>query len=140
MYKTYEYKKQKFVYFLKKVLTKELMFVYNMCIEKMFARGGLDMKIVNKKKFLATNIVIMLFIFITLLFISKCTLSHADITYTKTYIEFGDTLWNIAQEQQNNNNYYKDKEIREIINDIKKVNNLKSCNLSVGQEIKIPTI
>ena len=36
--------------------------------------------------------------------------------------------------------YYKDKEIREIINDIKKVNKLKSSNLSVGQEIKIPTI
>ncbi len=97
------------------------------------------MKIVNKKKFLTTNIVIILFIFTILLLISKCTLSHADIEYTKTYIEYGDTLWNIAQEQQNNNNYYKDREIREIISDIKKVNNLKSCNLSVGQEIKIPT-
>lgn len=96
------------------------------------------MKIVNKKKFLTTNIVMILFIFIILLLISKCTLSHADIEYTKTYIEYGDTLWNIAQEQQNNNNYYKDREIREIITDIKKVNNLKSCNLSVGQEIKIP--
>lgn len=96
------------------------------------------MKIVNKKKFLTTNIVIILFICIILLLISKCTLSHVDITYTKTYIEFGDTLWNIAKEQQNNNNYYKDKEIREIISDIKRVNNLKSCNLSVGQEIKIP--
>ncbi|HBC85289.1 MAG TPA: hypothetical protein DCZ30_07930 [Clostridiales bacterium] len=96
------------------------------------------MKIVNKKKFLTTNIVIILFIFIILLLISKCTLSHADIEYTKTYIEYGDTLWNIAQGQQNNNNYYKDREIREIITDIKKVNNLKSCNLSVGQEIKIP--
>lgn len=98
------------------------------------------MKIVNGKKFLTTNIIILLFIFIILSFISKCTLSHADITYTKTYIESGDTLWNIAQQQQQNNNYYKDKEIREIVCDIKKVNNLKSCNLSVGQEIKIPTI
>ncbi len=98
------------------------------------------MKIVNRQKFLTTNIVIILFIFILLLFISKCTLSHADIRYTKTYIESGDTLWNIAREQQNNNNYYKNTEIREIISDIKKVNNLKSCNLSVGQEIKIPTI
>lgn len=116
------------------------MFVYNMPIEKMFDTGGLNMKIVNKKKFFTTNIMILLFIFTILFFISKCTLSHTDIIYTKTYIEFGDTLWNIAKEQQNSNNYYKDKEIREIINDIKKVNNLKTCNLSVGQEIKIPTI
>ena len=64
------------------------------------------MKIVNKKKFLTTNIVIILFIFTILLLISKCALSHADTEYTKTYIEYGDTLWNIAQEQQNNNNYY----------------------------------
>ncbi len=97
------------------------------------------MKIINKKKFLTTNIVMIMLILIILIFISKCTLSHVDIGYSKTFIESGDTLWNIAQYQQKSNNYYKNKEIREIISDIKKVNNLKSCNLSVGQEIKIPT-
>lgn len=97
------------------------------------------MKIINKKKFLTTNIVMIMLILIILIFISKCTLSHVDIAYSKTFIESGDTLWNIAQHQQKSNNYYKNKEIREIISDIKKVNNLKSCNLLVGQEIKIPT-
>ena len=98
------------------------------------------MKIINKKKFITTNIIILFFIFIVLCIISRSTLSRSEITFTKTYIEFGDTLWNIAEEQQNQNSYYKDKEIREIINDIKKVNKLKSSNLSVGQEIKIPII
>lgn len=98
------------------------------------------MKIVNKRRFFTTITLIILFVLVNLIFISKCTLSHADINYTETYIELGDTLWNIAQDQQENNNYYKDTEIREIISDIKKVNNLQKSELSVGQKIIIPTI
>ena len=97
------------------------------------------MKIVNKRKFFISNFVILSIIIISLLFVSKYTFSNENISYSKTYIQVGDTLWNIAEEQQSKNKYYKDKEIREIIRDIKKVNNLKSSSLSIGQELKIPT-
>ena len=42
--------------------------------------------------------------------------------------------------QQKNNDYYKDKEIREIIDNLKEVNHLKNSSLNVGQKISIPTI
>lgn len=96
------------------------------------------MRIINKRKFLVSNLIIISIIIISLLFISKYSFSNEKISYSKTYIQVGDTLWNIAEEQQSKNKYYKDKEIREIIRDIKKVNNLKSSDLSVGQELKIP--
>ena len=75
-----------------------------------------------------------------LIYMAKGTFSTNIINYTETYIEEGDTLWKIALIQQKNNEYYKDKEIREIVNDLKKVNNLKKSNLSVNQKIIIPTI
>ena len=75
-----------------------------------------------------------------LIYMSKGTLSTNIVSYTETYVEEGDTLWQIAGNQQNNNEYYKNKEIRDIVSNLKKVNNLKTSNLSVGQKIIIPTI
>jgi len=49
-------------------------------------------------------------------------------------------LWSIAERESENNNYYKDKDVREIIYDLKKINNLSNSNLAEGQEIKIPKI
>ena len=97
------------------------------------------MKIVNKKRFIISNLILFSIAFM-LLYMSKVTLSTNIVNYTETYIEEGDTLWQIALCQQENNEYYKNKEIREIINNIKKINKLKNSNLSVGQKIIIPTI
>ena len=97
------------------------------------------MKITNKKRFIISNLILFSFIFM-LIYMAKGTFSTNIINYTETYIEEGDTLWEIALIQQKNNEYYKDKEIREIVNDLKKVNNLKKSNLSVNQKIIIPTI
>ena len=97
------------------------------------------MKIINKKRFIISNLILFSFIFM-LIYMAKGTFSTNIINYTETYIEEGDTLWEIALIQQKNNEYYKDKEIREIVNDLKKVNNLKKSNLSVNQKIIIPTI
>lgn len=97
------------------------------------------MKIINKKRFIISNLILFSFIFM-LIYMAKGTFSTSIINYTETYIEEGDTLWEIALTQQKNNEYYKNKEIREIVNDLKKVNNLKKSNLSVNQKIIIPTI
>lgn len=97
------------------------------------------MKIINKKRFIISNLILFSIIFM-LIYMAKGSLSTSIVNYKDTYIEEGDTLWEIAVNQQKNNEYYKNKEIREVINNIKKINNLKTSNLAVGQKIVIPII
>ena len=99
------------------------------------------MKIKNLKRFI-TFITVMLFIAISIsLFISNSSFSHSDNIKKKTiYTSYGDTLWTIAETEQKNNEYYKNKNIREIIEDIKSINNMKTSNLASSQELLIPYI
>lgn len=98
------------------------------------------MKIVNKGKFIRSMIFIgALITFISFIFVNK-TLSHVETSYKKIYVSSGDTLWNIAQDQKNNNQYFEDKDIRSIVDEIKYTNQLANSNLVVGQELNIPTI
>lgn len=50
----------------------------------------------------------------------------------------GDTLWSIAQNELENNKYFEGKDIRYVIEELKKVNNLSNSNLTEGDKIKIP--
>lgn len=77
------------------------------------------MKIVNKKRFIISNLILFGIAFI-LIYMSKATFSTNIVSYTETYVEEGDTLWQIAGSQQKSNKYYKNKEIREIVNNLKK--------------------
>lgn len=98
------------------------------------------MKIVNKGKFIRSMIFIgALITFISFIFVNK-TLSHVETSYKKIYVSSGDTLWNIAQDQKNNNQYFEDKDIRSIVDEIKYTNQLTNSNLVVGQELNVPTI
>ena len=57
---------------------------------------------------------------------------------TKTiYTNKGDTLWNIALDEKENNKYYKDKNIREIVYDIKQINNMQDSIILPGETLKI---
>ena len=98
------------------------------------------MKIVDLKKFIRSIIILVILIFIVSLIFSKATLSYKQIEYVSVYVDYGDTLWKIAENQKETNDYYKKRDVRDIISDIKKVNNLKSSDLYVEQELKIPTI
>lgn len=103
-------------------------------------KGEIHMKIVDIKKFIRSMIFIgALILFVSFIFVNK-TLSHVETTYKKIYVSSGDTLWNIAQNQKSNNQYFEDKDIRSIIDEIKYTNQLTSSNLKVGQELNIPTI
>lgn len=97
------------------------------------------MKKLNMKRIIKLSIIAFLAILI-LLFIHSTSLSYKEVEYSEIYVCRGDTLWNIAKSEQENNNYYKGKDIREIIFDIKKVNNLTSSDLSVNQKLFIPTL
>ena len=98
------------------------------------------MRIVNFKRFIRSIAIILGIMFALSLIFAKGTLSHKEIEYVSMYVAPGDTLWGIAKELQTTNDYYKNKDIRYIISDIKNKNDLESSNLNVDQELKIPTI
>lgn len=95
------------------------------------------MRIKNKKKFIRG---LLLIIAIISLFISKSTLSFSEqnnINYKTIYVSNGETLWEIAENEQKSNNYYKNKDIREIVYSIKNTNKLENSDLYEGQELLI---
>lgn len=99
----------------------------------------MKLKIVNKKKF--TRMLVILGIIIIALFIGlNNTYSKGETKYKEEYIVNGDTLWSIAKKEANNNKYYEEKDIREIVQEIKNINNLGNQNLEIGQKIYIPII
>ena len=99
------------------------------------------MKIVNKKKFIrGIVIIISIIVFIVLVSISNISLSHGDIAYKDIYVSNGETLWSIAKCQLNTNAYYSNKDVREIIRDIKTINELNSSVLQIGQKLIVPTL
>jgi len=97
------------------------------------------MKIKNKKKFV-TAISILIFVAIFIILLTTKTFSHGEHDIKTIYISNGDTLWTIASAEQEDNKYYENKSIKEIINDIKYVNNLDSSYIYEGQKLEIPII
>lgn len=83
--------------------------------------------------------VIILILFIIIIIFAKNSYSKQETKYSIKYISNGDTLWSLAKYEVENNKYYKNKDIRYVISDIKYINNLKNSNLNEGMEIKIPS-
>ena len=98
------------------------------------------MRIKNVKKFIRSILIILGIILCLTLFINKASLSHGETEYKTIYVSQGDTLWTIAKLNQTNNAYYKDKDVRYIINDLIKINNLNNSNINTDQELLIPVI
>lgn len=95
------------------------------------------MKIVNKTKFIRTISILIILICIVIIF-SKNTYSNGEISYKENYIYAGDTLWSIAKYEIENNKYFENKDIRNVVDELKSVNNFSSSELYEGQKIKIP--
>ncbi len=96
------------------------------------------MKIVNVKKFIRTMSILVILILIIILFSNK-TYSKVDTKYKEESIILGDTLWSISQEEAKNNKYFENKDIREIVSEIKRINKLDNLDLKEGQKLLIPT-
>lgn len=92
------------------------------------------MRIKNRKKFIRGVLII---IAIISLFTCKATLSYNELEYKTIYVSTGETLWEIAKNEQKNNSYYADKDVREIVDSIKNINNLESSSLYEGQKLMI---
>ncbi len=96
------------------------------------------MVIKNRKKFVrAILLIVGVIIFINILITDK-SYSHQEIKYKTISAASGDTLWDIAKAEQENNSYYDGEDIRDIILDIEEVNKLESSSLKIGQTLEIP--
>ncbi len=100
----------------------------------------MKLKIVNLSKFVRSILVILGIIICISLFISNISFSHTETKYKTVYTSNGDTLWSIAKEEKNSNSYYSNKDVRDIVNNIKSINNLSTSDLSIGQKLIIPSI
>ncbi|MCI9016088.1 MAG: LysM peptidoglycan-binding domain-containing protein [Clostridia bacterium] len=98
------------------------------------------MKIVNLSKFVRSIILLLGICILFCLFINNTSFSYGDIQYKYIYVSNGDTLWKIAKEEKDNNKYYSNKDIRDIVDNIKYLNKLENSNLKMHQELKIPII
>ena len=96
-------------------------------------------RIKNKNKFIKNMVILMLIIISMVVILINKTYSECKENYKLSYIAKGDTLWKIAETEVKNNQYFKNKDVRNVILEIKKVNNLTTSNLSEGMQIKIPT-
>lgn len=99
------------------------------------------MKIVNKSKFVRMMFTCVGIILFLIMFVSNVSFSKGEIKEKNIYVTSGDTLWTIAREQQKSNNYYADKEIRQIVYEIRKLNKIENDSfLEVGQKLVVKSI
>lgn len=98
----------------------------------------MKLRIVNKRKFIISTSILIFSLLTCGCVVMSAKPSNEILSYEKIYIGSGDTLWNIAQQEKIYNEYYLDKDIRYIIYDLKKINNLKDSNIIEGQELYIP--
>ena len=101
------------------------------------------MKIVNMKKFVRSICILIGILIALILFFPKATFSHNENehpNYETVSVAKGDTLWSIATYQQENNPYYTEKDVRDIIKQLKKLNQLNHSELQIGQTLKIPVL
>lgn len=99
------------------------------------------MRVVNKKKFIKMVSLIIGIISILFICFSNISFSKEKMKTKVVYVSNGDTLWSIAEYEQENNIYYENKDIRDIIYEIKKLNNLeKNTSLNIGQKLIINSL
>ena len=97
----------------------------------------MKLKIVNLKKFVISILTILAIILGISLFTGNRVLSRANPEYRTIIVSYGDTLWEIAKSEQESNEYYKEKDLRYIIDDLKSINNLTNSNLYNNQKLLV---
>lgn len=100
----------------------------------------MKLQIVNIKKFIRSVVIILSILVGILLFVNNTTQSSANVKYKEIYISNGDTLWSIAKTEKENNLYYENKDIRDIVSHIKAINKLDSVEIKMNQKLLIATM
>lgn len=96
------------------------------------------MRIKNMPRFLTSILVIIGLTILLTISISNTAFSKSEQRYKTITVSSGDTLWSIAEDVKDKSLNYSDKEIREVVYDLKEINCLKSSSLQIGQNIQIP--
>jgi LysM repeat protein len=95
-------------------------------------------QIKNKSKFIRSITIIFSLLFLLLVCFAN-TYSTEETRYKTIMITTGDTLWSIAEKEEENNSYYQHKDIRQIVYDIKQKNQLNNSSLTEGTVLQIPS-
>ena len=92
---------------------------------------------INYFKMIRSILILILLVYLLILgvqnIISKSQKEEIEVSYSTYYVNKGETLWSIAEQQ----NY--DGDIRDVVYAIRKDNNING-NLSIGQELQIRNI
>ncbi|MBR2246949.1 MAG: hypothetical protein IJ880_08000 [Bacilli bacterium] len=68
---------------------------------------------------------------------SNASIEGINQEYKKILVSPGDTIWSISKIEQNNNEFFKDKSLDQVIYTIEQTNNIDGI-IYVGQELQIP--
>ena len=77
-------------------------------------------------------------LFLGLLIFFNVSYSNSEVEYKNRIVSRGETLWSISKDEQENNKYFENEDIRKIIFEIRKINELPNNELYEGLELKIP--
>lgn len=97
-----------------------------------------NVKIINKNKFMRTIIILIIIIGLSIGILNNKAYSNTEEKYKTEYVVKGETLWGIAEKEIQNNPYFENEEIQNVILEIKKQNNMKTSDLEEGMILKIP--
>lgn len=93
----------------------------------------------NRKKIILSIVIIFLLVICLIMIMGNGnTLSHTEMRLKTIFVSSGETLWEIATIESQNNEYYAKCDIRFIVKDIKKINSLETSSLYEGQQLFIP--
>ena len=95
-------------------------------------------RIVNKYKFIRSMTILLCILGIIICITNHKTYSNSETKYKTEYVVKGETLWEIAEKEIQKNAYFQNKDIQNVILELKEINHMEMSNLFEGMEIKIP--
>lgn len=98
-----------------------------------------NIKIINKNKFIRTIIILAILIGAIISVFNNRAYSNTEKKYKTEYVVKGETLWRIAEKEIQENPYFENEDIQNVILEIKRENHMTTSELKEGMELKIPT-
>ena len=93
-----------------------------------------------RKRRRVTFLVLVVMIIVMCFMFNTISLSSTEINYVEYTVSSNDTLWSIATLIKENNVNYSRTDIREIIYEIKQINNKDKSNIIENEKLIIPEI
>lgn len=98
----------------------------------------MKLKIVNKKKFMKMFLIIIILLISIIIALTNNSVTSTSISYKTIFVVEGETLWDIAYRESKQNKFYEGYDVRDIVQNIKSINDLENANIFIGDKINIP--